>query len=116
MEQINRCLAILLPRQPYVDWLNGLPESREKDWSLEDFHDEGFVYLIPDCLQLEDMRNYVQKNFLVVFENALGRGCQDEDQWPIRRGREIFEVWFEVEIHSTILDLAKKPLRSRSIR
>ncbi len=116
MEQINRCLAILLPRQPYVDWLNSLPESREKIWSLEDFNDQGFVYLIPEYSQLSDMRKYVQDNFLVVFEDALRRGLADEDRWPSKRGLVNFRAWFEVEIHSKILDLAEEPLRGRSIR
>ncbi len=116
MEQINRCLAILLPRQPYVDWLNSLRESRDKIWSLQDFNDQGFAYLIPEYSQLSDMRKYVQDNFQVVFEDALSRGLANEDRWPSKRGRETFEAWFEVEIHSRILDLSEEPLRVRSIR
>ena len=79
MEQLNRCLAILLPRQPYVDWLNSLPESREKVWSLEDFNDQGFVYGIPHDLLINPDGNIVMQASLSEIVAELDSRIAAED-------------------------------------
>jgi hypothetical protein len=43
--------------------------------------------------------------FKVIFEEELNGWHQRESDWPTPRTYETFLAWFEVEVHSMVLDL-----------
>lgn len=47
MYTINRSIAIIRPKQPFVDWVNELPDAEWKS-SLSDFKNDCFALLIPE--------------------------------------------------------------------
>ena len=47
MYTINRSIAIIRPKQPFVDWANQLPDAELKS-SLDDFKTDCLAILIPD--------------------------------------------------------------------
>jgi len=47
MYTINRSIAIIRPKRPFVDWANQLPDAEFKS-SLDDFKTDCLAVLIPD--------------------------------------------------------------------
>jgi hypothetical protein len=43
--------------------------------------------------------------FKAIFEEELNGWHRREREWPARRTYETFLAWFEVEVHSMVIDL-----------
>jgi hypothetical protein len=41
----------------------------------------------------------------------LAAWCTDETYWPKKRTYQLFKKFFEIEIHSIVVDLGKGPVR-----
>ncbi len=47
-----------------------------------------------------------------IFEEELGAWHRVEADWPRQRNLKLFLAWFEVEVHSLVLDLVDGWIRS----
>jgi hypothetical protein len=47
----------------------------------------------------------VRPYFKAIFDEELNSWYRRESAWPARRTYETFLKWFEVEVHSMVLDL-----------
>ncbi len=104
---INRCVVIVRPRQPYLDWaesLNdgGLPPSVDG---------ERTAYLLPSNEMDHDGSQTIEQCYEGLFESELANWHQIDDDWPDNRTFEMFKQWFTVEWHSIVEDLCADPLR-----
>ena len=72
--------------------------------------DECNIYLIREMGSNDDALKLVRKHFEDLFANELNDWCTDEDRWPQKRTCALFAAWFEVEVHSMVLDLEDSPL------
>jgi hypothetical protein len=105
MRLVKRAAITVTPKQPYIDWANSLDEEGVKIG--EDFESEKSVYLIGDVSDVIpfDRDVIVRPYFKVIFEEELNSWHRRESEWPASRTYETFLRWFEVEVHSMVLDL-----------
>ena len=112
MKLINRSALVVLPRQPYADWVNGLDiatSGLEAPLTLADHRREGRVYLVSEqetaaavTLTLESLRER-------ILDNELSAWDEFGDHWP-PRSPDLFEAWFEVQPQLLCFDLSSEPL------
>jgi hypothetical protein len=105
MRLVRRAAITVTPKQPYIDWANRLDEDGVKIG--EDFQPEQQIYLIGDVSDVFpfDRDEIVRPYFKAMFDEELNDWHQQESDWPASRTYATFLAWFEVEVHSMVLDL-----------
>ena len=53
MMAINRCVAIVKAKQPFLDWAKGLPDP-PTEITLATFHVDSHAYLLPEFEMVDD--------------------------------------------------------------
>ena len=73
-------LVIMLPNQPFLDWLLGTDEDTSATLTLHDLRRDPEVYLVPDKVgELpEDVEKWVYERWRGVFEHLLHSWYTDE--------------------------------------
>jgi len=102
LHSINRGVAIIKPKQPYLDWADSLPDPTPI--TLEQMRQDCTAILIPEVYSNEAALRYVRKLAPILFENELAGWMTDDAWWPKQRDWRTFKKWFDVEIHSVVLD------------
>jgi hypothetical protein len=70
MITLNRTTTVVRPGQPFLDWLHGAdPTSNEL--RLEDLRREPTVYLLPECENEAEVREYLEEVCGQIFEEQL---------------------------------------------
>ena len=105
MPGVNRSLMVVKPKQPFLDWLNSLDNDDEMNLTLEELQNDSTAYLVPEYETPEDQAEIVVWSHNYVFEEELMAWYTFEEEWPPTRDLDTFLEWFEVEFHSTIMDL-----------
>ena len=105
MITLNRTAIMVMPGQPFLDWLH--PSG---GLSLEDLRREPTVYLLPQCESEEEARQCLQEVCRQIFEEQLDGWYRVPSSWPTRRDLNAFGHWFEWSFHSVVVDLADDPL------
>jgi hypothetical protein len=109
MYTINRAIAIIKPKQPYLDWTRTLPDP--SDVSLDELRRDCTAVLLPDVADDTEVDVYLRSIYEELFTIELAAWDTNEDDWPQARDYATFRIWFDIEVHSLILDAAKTPLR-----
>ena len=109
MEYINRSAAVIKPKQSFLEWLNALPDS-DKPLNLADIQHDCTLLLLPEYDDEIQCRLYIKNLFKIIFEKELEGFCIDSDYWPQKRDYKTFLQWFEIEIHSAIIDTVGKEI------
>ena len=104
---INRSLAVIKPKQPYVDWANSVADE-DKQYSVDDFNTDCNVILLPEIDSDEHAKAVLKEMFQNVFEIELSSWVTDDVMWPGKITYKMFQEWFDVEFHSMVFD----PLQS----
>jgi hypothetical protein len=105
---INRSVAIIRPKQPFVDWANSIVD--EEQYSVSDFGTDCSVILLPVTDSDEDAAVFMKEIFRDVFEMELSSWVVDDGMWPENITYEMFLQWFEVEYHSMAFDSLRDDL------
>ena len=101
---INRAAVIIRFKQPFVDWVNGVGETPGEDAvKLEEANDDTSVFLI-SCKMASELDRWLTRNYLPLFEEILDEWYTDVSLWPESRTLQLFNSWFDVELHSLVLD------------
>ena len=104
MRRLKRTALSVTPKQPYLDWANGLEAGGVKIG--DEFMPEQTIYLVEDTTeQVLDVRTLLEPYYAAIFEEELGGWHRRESDWPARRDLSTFLAWFEVEVHSMVLDM-----------
>ena len=103
MDVINRAVAIIKPRQPYLDWAKRLPGPPD-DVTLDEMHTDCTAILIPDFDDPTEAEAFIATIAADLFDMELDAWHRDPKTWPEDRGYETFREWFDVEIHTIVLD------------
>lgn len=106
---LNRTALVIRPKQPYIDWANSLEEDGPK-LSLRKQDQEYTIYLVEEFNSDLDPGPALQKHYSSIFEQELAGWHRDPSAWPGKRSLRTFMEWFDVEMHSMVVDLAKIPL------
>ncbi|OMH25593.1 hypothetical protein [Motiliproteus sp. MSK22-1] len=113
MKLINRTAVSVLPKQPYVDWVNQLDSSLtglDRPMTLLDQLKEGRIYLLAERERVEEVQVLLEDGWMNIFKNELGAWDEFEDDWPKPLTRELFDCWFEVAAQVLVFDLHSEPL------
>ncbi len=119
MRVVNRTAITLTGLEPYTDWMHGrdrefpTPERSQHGGG----HDEpvlmvapakayGAAILLPEFDNEEDVIEWVEENYEWLFQFQLSAWTEDEDAWPQERDLAMFKAWFEVNIHTIVVDAA----------
>jgi hypothetical protein len=109
MNTINRSAVIVMPAQPFLDWLHRVdPTSAEL--KLEDLRQEPTIYLLPEYDTEEEKRGYLREYCSEIFEEQLDGWYRVPPVWPVDRTFDAFIRWFEFSFHSVLVDLCDEPL------
>ena len=100
----NRLAAIIKPKQPLLDWLEGQPDW-DHDMTLEDLRADRYALLIPGYDSPRQAMRYIERNYKAIFEMELSGWYTDESIWPEKRTLSVFRKWLDVEIHSMVIDM-----------
>jgi hypothetical protein len=110
IRSLNRTVAILRPKQPLLDWLHASPGPDLK-LSLDDLRQgDNLALLVPEFDYLDDAREFILHNSELIFALELEGWFTDPKLWPPNRTREMFLEWFDVELHSMVVDIGSQPL------
>ena len=110
MYEVNRSVAIVKPKQPFFDWLNSLPFEQDETLTLHALRQDCNALLIPPAEDFEDAREFIRRRWRSIFDAELADWCEDAPLWPEKRTPNLFQQWFDVEVHSVLTDLVSEPL------
>ena len=109
MLALNRSALVVTAKQPFLDWLHGIdPDSA--DLTLATLREEPAVYLLAECGDDRAFEYQLRKHFAVIFEEELRGWYNDPSTWPGHRTYRMFRQWFDVSVHSMVIDLTDRPL------
>jgi len=114
MNTINRLVAIIKPKQPFLDWLESLPDWDE-ELTLDELRADCTAILIPEFGSNEQGLRYIEKMHKTIFEMQLNDWHTDDSVWPKNRSLQAFHQWFDIEIHSRIYDSVKDSIIRESM-
>ena len=106
---LNRTVVLLVPKQPFLDWLNNV-DPDDQTLTVEDLRDDNEVFLIPQFNDNSDSEKWVVKRWSFLFEHMLMGWIDDEAMWPQDRTLNMFREWFDIEIHTMAWDLSDEQL------
>lgn len=111
MKVVNRSVVIVRPKQPLVDWVNDTPEVKpRKKLTLEDMRASRTVLLVPQDTTPAQARRYVESLKPYLFEMQLNLWYRDPRTWPRERSNAPFDEWFDLELHTLVVDVVDGPL------
>src|SRR5258705_5599180 len=70
MSEINRSLMVVIPKQPFLDWIRAVDDD-PGPLELVDLQKDCSAYLVPECDDLEDQMAVILWCWDVVFEEEL---------------------------------------------
>lgn len=103
MNFINRGIVVLKPKSPFVDWANKTGDGNLL-LTLGEIAGDSTAYLIPEIEGDEELTEFLEQSYLMLFEQELFEWSRNESDWPINRNLITFLEWFEIEFHSTVID------------
>ena len=109
MRAVNRSAVVVVPKQPFLDWLHRVDSSSGK-LTLTDLANDLSIYLLPECGLESELELHFKKACPKIFEDQLNGWYRAEELWPEDRSLEIFRLWFDYRFHFVLFDLGKQPL------
>ena len=109
MSEVNRSVFIVVPREPFWQWLSNLPHSELGDLTLAELQQDANSYLVPACQNIDEVWDEIEARTETIFAAELADWCDDESYWPDLTA-ELFNEWFNVQISSIVTDLADEPI------
>ncbi len=105
MYQLDHFVALIRPRQPFLDWLRGLPDFEDLELTLEQVRGDSTALLIPEFDDDDEAVAFVYRIWDEVFAAELEAWTEEKALWPQGRTIEMFMEWFDVEIHTTVAEV-----------
>lgn len=109
MYEVNRSVFIVVPREPFWNWLNHLPHSDLDGLTLEGLQQDANSYLVSACQNSDEVLDEIEAHMETIFAAELADWCDDERYWPDLHA-DIFSEWFDIHISSIVTDLAQEPV------
>jgi hypothetical protein len=109
MYEVNRSLIVVRAKQPFVQWINSLPDPG--DLTLDEVNEESTAYLLPEYEDDSEMEKFLKKYYPIIFEEQLNGWWVDPEDWPANRNLKTFKDWFDFEFHCIVFDLIEEPIQ-----
>ena len=128
MRLINRTAVTIIGARPYLDWTKSRDlafkaPSRPEDaaagqaisLSVVRARTYGTAFLLPEFALEEDLQEWVEDNYVWIFEFQLAAWTEDESTWPAGRDLKMFREWFRMDIHSAVVDVADEEIEGEEL-
>lgn len=109
MYEVNRSVFLLIPLDPFWNWLQTLPGNHLDDITLEDLQADANSYLVRPCETADEVWDEIEARFQDIFAAELADWCEDESEWPDLHA-DIFNEWFDIQLSTVITDLEAEPI------
>lgn len=108
----NRMVFVVLPKAPFITWINEVDPDASGDITLDMIQDEPNVFLVPTHAAEADLagERWLQRHWRVLFERILTEWAIEKPLWPSFQGLDAFRDWFDIKVHSVILDCSNEPI------
>ena len=110
MYVIDRTVAIVHPKQPFLEWLNSISDV-EHAHTIEQAGRECLTFLMPRYVTQDDAEEALKHLYEGILTVQLSMGCTDETRWPVDMSYDMFRRWFDVEFHSMVIDPFENPIQ-----
>ena len=107
---LNRSMLVVKAREPFLRWLKSLPDPVRDDLTLEEVNEDGTAFLLPEWEDDQERNRVLRECYRFIFEEQLSGWWTRESDWPKKRTFQVFQSWFDVEMHSVVEDLVDGPL------
>ena len=99
---LRRMLVLLIPKQPYADWVRGT--DNDPTYALQE--DDRTSFLMPTVSWAPDEgREFIERYWGNFFAQMLSERDTSGAHWPKQRTLALFDQWFEVQWCGMVLDL-----------
>ena len=109
MRLINRTAVSVVGVGPYLEWTRArdaaFAPAKELSVSVPRAKPFGSVFLLPEGVEEEDLLEWIEDNYAVLFESQLSAWTEDESAWPVERDLKAFRQWFRVDLHGVVVDI-----------
>ncbi|MBM3129766.1 MAG: hypothetical protein FJ009_14225 [Chloroflexi bacterium] len=110
---IDRAVAIIKPKQPFLDWINRTPDP-PAELTLEELRTDCTVLLIPEYDDPAELQSFLTGIYEEIFAMELDSWDRDEAHWPSHQDYATFLDWFDVEIHSEVIDALDREINAEA--
>ena len=112
MNFVNRAIAVVKPKQPYVDWTKRIALEPNEPYyeTLEEARRDCTAFLFPEVVFDADFARLLRRYASEIFEQQLHDWDERDELWPKQRNDKTLLEWFDIETSSVVIDLDKKPL------
>lgn len=111
MRRLKRTALRVKPKRAFIEWANRLEVGGVK--LGQDFTPEETINLVEEGGEgTLDPATLVEPYYWAIFEEELGAWHRLEDAWPRLRDLTTFLAWFDIEVHSMVIDLGGRWVRS----
>ena len=114
MITINRTGIVVMPGQPFLDWLHRA-DPTSGGLSLDDLRREPAIELLPECENQEEAREYLEELCSEILEEQLDGWYRVPSSWPSHRDLGACNHWFAWSFHSMVVDLCDDRLLQEEI-
>ena len=104
---IERSVAVIKPKEPFLAWVNDSFDDLTTRLTLENIRVDCNSYLIPEVEEIEDGINFVDEKFMELFALEFASWTDDKNVWPQDLSLKMFWEWFDVEIHPVTVDISE---------
>ncbi|MGL6071352.1 hypothetical protein [Craterilacuibacter sp.] len=101
---VDRSVAIIKPRAPFLEWLNSVAGEEMIDLTLDSLRADCTALLLPEFDEPEQAVAHIDEMAEQLFRMELASWHEDEAGWPADISLLTFWQWFDVEFHSMVLD------------
>lgn len=82
MYEVNRSVFVLIPLEPFWNWLQTLPGNHLDGLTLEDIQADANSYLVRPCETADEVWDEIEARFEDIFAAELADWCEDEREYP----------------------------------
>lgn len=104
MYLISRCVVVVRPKEKFLSWLNQVPDDDTFELTLSQIRSDCTSFLVEEYDEPEEVVRWVDEHYQRIFEMELGSWYEHREWWPKDRSLKTFWEWFDVEIHTTVID------------
>lgn len=102
MIEIDRMALVFQPKKSFIDWLKSIAEG--DDLSEVTMITEPTVVLIPIIEDEDEFNDYIKANYTGWLNYEFASWCSKEEDWPEQRDLEAFQSYFDIHVHSLVID------------
>ena len=110
MYLVNGAVAVIRHKQPFIDWVHSAPD-KPTFITLESCNEDCNCFLLPEHETEEAFEDIIYGLYDDIFTIELHGYYTDESMWPEDRSYKTFLEWFDIEVHSMLLDPYKGKIK-----